>query len=114
MDTRLRALAVVVGLSLMSVPVLAASPQVQAAVKAIQTVGTDAQRLKTYCELVNIEEENAEKAVPSVQVRMDKLLDELGADFKAAWAIAQTIDPASEDGKVLLAALDQLSDKCSD
>jgi hypothetical protein len=100
-------------MSLMSVPVLAVSLQVQAAVKAIESVGTDAQRLKTYCELVNIEEENAEKAAPSVQVRMNKFLDELGAHFQAAWAIAQTIDPASEDGKVLLAALDRLSDKCS-
>jgi hypothetical protein len=101
-------------MSLMSVPVLAVSLQVQAAVKAIESVGTDAQRLKTYCELVNIEEENAEKAAPSVQVRMNKFLDKLGADFKPAWAIAQTIDPASEDGKILLAALDRLSDKCSD
>jgi hypothetical protein len=43
---------------------------------------------------------------------MDKLLDELGADFKAAWETAENIDPAADDGKVLSAALDQLSDKC--
>src|SRR5262249_14962392 len=110
----MRAIAVPIALSLMTVPTLAASPQVQAAVEAIQTVGTDASRLKTYCELANIEEENAEKAAPSLKVRMDKLLDELGADFKTAWATAETIDPASEDGKVLLAALDRLSDRCSD
>jgi hypothetical protein len=49
----MRALAVLITLLLMTIPTLAASLQVQAAVKAIQTVGTDAQRLKTYCELVN-------------------------------------------------------------
>jgi hypothetical protein len=36
---------------------------------------------------------------------MDKLLDELGADFKAAWETAGSIDPTSDDGKVLDAAL---------
>ena len=32
---------------------------------------------------------------------MDKLLDQLGADFKAAWNAAEDIDDNSPDGKVL-------------
>jgi hypothetical protein len=40
---------------------------------------------------------------------MDKLLDELGADLGDS---IDDIDPASDDGKVLNAALDQLSVKC--
>ena len=63
---------------------------------------------------MHIEEENAEKADPAVEAKMDKLFDELGADFKAAWKSVEDIDPASEDGKVLNAALDRLLDKCSD
>jgi hypothetical protein len=43
---------------------------------------------------------------------MDKLLDQLGADFKTAWDTAETINEASEDGKVLNAALDRLEDRC--
>jgi hypothetical protein len=43
---------------------------------------------------------------------MDKLLDELGAEFKTAWDNVEDIDPASDDGKVLNAALDRLSDGC--
>ena len=108
----MRALAVLIALSLMTIPMLAASPQVEAAVKAIQAVGTDASRLQIFCELMKIDEQNADKADPVLEVRMDKLLDQVGADFKAAWDTAETSDEASEDGKVLDAALNRLSDRC--
>jgi hypothetical protein len=109
----MRALAVLLGL-LMSIPVLAASPQIEAAIRVIQTVGTDANRLNPFCELMEVEEENPREVAPFLQTKIDKLLDELGADFKAAWKIIQVIDPASDDGKVLYAALDGLVDKCSE
>ena len=57
----MRALAVPIALSLMTIPALTASPRIEAAVKVFQTVGTDADRLKTYCELVKIEEQIAKK-----------------------------------------------------
>ena len=57
----MRALAVLIALSLMTIPALTASPQIEAAVKAFQTEGIDADRLKTYCELVKIEEQIAKK-----------------------------------------------------
>jgi hypothetical protein len=101
----MRALAAAIALLLMSVFALASSPEVEAALKVFQTVGTDANRLRAFCELMQTEEENAEKAGPFVEAKMDKLLDELGADFKAAWETAEDVDPASEDGKVLDAAL---------
>jgi len=43
---------------------------------------------------------------------VDETLDKLGADFKAAWETVEDIDPTSDDGKVLNAAVDRLSDKC--
>jgi hypothetical protein len=61
---------------------------------------------------MQIDEQNAKRSDPLLEDKMNKLLDELGADFKAAWETAEDIDPASDDGKVLNAALDQLSDKC--
>jgi hypothetical protein len=51
---------------------------------------------------MEIEEENQEKAAPSVEAKMDKLLDELGADFKAAWKSVEDVDPASDDGIFML------------
>jgi hypothetical protein len=109
----MRVLAVLVGL-LMSIPVLAASPPIEAAIRVIQTVGTDANRLKTFCELMKIDEQNEKRTSPSSEAQMDKLLKELGPDFEAAWELVEDTDPASEDGKVLSAALDRAADKCPD
>ena len=108
----MRALAAAISLSLLTIAALAASPQVEAALKAFQMTGTDANRLKTFCELMETDKQNAERPDPLLEAKIDKLLDELGADFKAAWEIVEDIDPASDDGKVLNAALDRLSDKC--
>jgi hypothetical protein len=118
--SRVRALVAVLGLSLLTIAALAApdrscaTPQVEAAVKAFQTLASDANRLKTFCELIEIEQENEEKAGPLLATKMDKMLDELGTDFKAAWKSVEDIDPASDDGKILYTALDRLLDKCSD
>jgi hypothetical protein len=75
-----------------------------------QSIGADANRLKAFCEVMQIEQEHSGRA--DLEAKMDKLLDELGADFKAAWEAAGSIDPTSDDGKLLDAAIDQLSDKC--
>jgi hypothetical protein len=108
----MRALTAAIALSLLTIAAFAASPEVESALKAFQTAGTDANRLKMFCELMQTDQQLAERADPLLEAKMDKLLDELGADFKAAWGTAEDIDPASDDGKVLSAALDQLSDKC--
>jgi hypothetical protein len=107
----MRVLTVLVGL-LMSIPVLAASPRIEAAIRVIQTVGTDENRLKTFCELMKIDEQNEHTPNPTLEASMDKLLDELGTDFKEAWDTAESMDPASEDGKALHGALDRLSERC--
>ena len=70
------------------------------------------QPVGALCELMQTDQQNAERADPLLEAKMDKLLDDLGADFKAAWETVEDIDPASDDGKVLNAALDRLSDKC--
>jgi hypothetical protein len=40
------------------------------------------------------------------------LIERLGPDFKTAWQLVESIDDESADGKVLNAAVDELSDKC--
>ena len=81
----MRALASAITLFLVTTPALAASPQVEAAVKVFQAVSADANRLKTFCEMMKIDEKMDEKETPALNAQMDKLLDQLGADFKAAW-----------------------------
>ena len=110
--TTIRAVAAAIALSLLTVAMVSASPQVEAALKAFQTIGADTSRLRAFCELMQVEEENAETT--SGKAKINRLLDELGPDFKSAWKTAEDIDPASDDGKVLFAALDRLFDKCSE
>jgi hypothetical protein len=108
----MRALLTATALALLIIAALAASPEVESALKVFQTIGADANRLKAFCEVMQTEQESSGRADPLLEAKMDKLLDELGADFKAAWETAGSIDPTSDGGKVLDAALDQLSDKC--
>ena len=57
----MRALAAAITLFLVTTPALAASPQVEAHVKVFQAVGADANRLKTFCEMMQIDEKMGEK-----------------------------------------------------
>jgi predicted HAD superfamily Cof-like phosphohydrolase len=108
----MRALAVPIALSLMILSASAASSQVEAAIKAFQSVESDANRMKTFCELMRIDEQNEKRTSPSLEAKMDQLLNELGADFETAWELVEDTDPASEDGKALHVALDGVADKC--
>ena len=101
-------------LLLISTPTIAASPKVEDAVKVLQAVGTDANKLKTFCELMDVDEKLGDKEDPVLEAQMDKLLDQLGADFKVAWDVIEDTDERSPDGRALNAALDQLEDKCPD
>ena len=94
----MRALAAAIALSLLTIGALAASPKVEAVLTVFQSVSTASDRLKTFCELMRLDEQNAEKPDPFLEAKMEPLLDELGPDFKAAWETAEGIDPASDDG----------------
>jgi hypothetical protein len=108
----MRALAAATALFLIATPALAASPQVEAAVKVFQAVAADANKLKTFCEMLKIDEQMGDKDDPALIAQIDKLIDQLGANFKVAWTAVEAIDENSPDGKVLKAAVDQLEDKC--
>jgi hypothetical protein len=61
------ALAAAITLFLVTTPALAASPQVEAHVKVFQAVGADANRLKTFCEMMQIDEKMGEKEDPALK-----------------------------------------------
>jgi hypothetical protein len=108
----MRALPAAMMLLLITTPTLATSPKVEGAVKVLQAVGADANRLKTFCELMDLDEKLGDKHDPVLEDQMAKLLDQLGADFKVAWDAVEGIDERSPDGRALNTALDQLEDKC--
>ena len=109
----MRALPVVTMLLLVATPTLSASPKVEDAIKVLQAVGTDANKLKAFCALMKLEEKLGGKEDPVLEGQVDKLLDQLGADFKAAWGTIEDTDEHSPDGRALSAAMDQLEAKCS-
>jgi hypothetical protein len=111
-ETTMRGLASAISLLVVTTPALGANPRVDAAVTVFQAVGTDANRLKTFCEMMKIDEKVGEKKAPALRAQIDKLLDQLGADFKDAWNAVEDIDENSSDGKALNSALDQLENKC--
>jgi hypothetical protein len=112
-ENKMRVLASAISVCLVIAPAVAASPRVDAAVTVFQAAGSDAKRLKTFCEMIQIDEKLAEKEAPALQAQLDKLLDQLGADFKDAWNAVEDIDENSADGKALSSAFDQLEKKCS-
>ena len=108
----MRALAAAIALFLITTPAPAASPQVEAAIKVLQAIAADAGKLKIFCEMSFLDEKMGDKDDPTIQAQIDKLANQLGADFIIAWAAIDAIDENSPDGKALSAALDQLEDKC--
>jgi len=108
----MRALAAAVALFLVATPATAAGPLVEAAVKVFQAVAADPAKLKTFCEMMKIEEQMSGKDDAALEAQFEKLLEQLGPEFKVAWAAMEAIDENSPDGKVLGAALDELDDKC--
>ena len=108
----MRALPAAMMLLLITTPTLAASPKVEGAIKVLQAVGADANKLKTFCELMDVDKKLGDKQDPVLEAQMNKLLDQLGAEFQGAWDVVEDTDERSPDGRALSAALDQLEDKC--
>jgi hypothetical protein len=113
----MRALAAAVALSLVTAPALAASPQVEAAIKALEAIGADAKRLDRFCKVMEVVE-GLQDRIDQLETEMANSLDQLlGADFKAAREAVRKIEEEAQesaDAKALNAAMDQLSDKCPD
>jgi hypothetical protein len=116
-DNTMRALAAAIALFLIATPAFAASPQVEAAIKVLQAVGSDPARLSKFCKVMQIVEEIQDR-IEQLEARIATSLDQaLGENFKAAREAVRKIEEDADelpDRKALDAALDELSDKCPD
>jgi hypothetical protein len=97
---------------LAAAPALAASPKIDAAVKAFRAVGSNPAKLKTFCEMTKAMDAAGDKPTPEADAKIDGLMKQLGADFETAWNAADGLDDNSADGKAYNAALDDLAGKC--
>jgi hypothetical protein len=94
-------------------PTLAASPQVEAAIKVFNAVAADAGKLKTFCEMSKVLEAAGDKEDPKVEAQVDGYIDQLGEDFATAWEAGQGLDENSPDGQAFNDAVEALEAKCT-
>jgi hypothetical protein len=96
-------------------PALAASANVESAVKTFEAVGNDPARLKTYCEmnkLMSAGDDEDESKAEALDKQMQGYMKQLGDDFEAAFEAGADLDPDTDDGKAYDAGLDALDAKC--
>jgi hypothetical protein len=103
--------AAVVGLGAYSV--MAASPKVEAALKAFKAVASDSGKLKTFCAMDSAMEAAAEKKDKAAATNAAATLKQLGADFETAWNAGEDLDEKSADGKAFYAGMADLIGKCA-
>jgi hypothetical protein len=108
----MRALIASLALGLIVAPALAASPKVEAAIKTYKAVGANPAKLKSFCDMTRIMQQIGDKEDAAAEAQIDRLMDQLGADFQTAWEAGDGVDENSPDGKALNAAMDELEDKC--
>lgn len=94
----------------------AASPRVEAAIKALAKLENDPVKFQAFCDLIkelgSAQDDDAKSE--ALDKRMDQLLRSIGPDVFFAWDLASEIDTQTEDGIALEAAVDALEDKCGD
>jgi hypothetical protein len=99
-------------LGLCAYAVLAASPQVEQAIKTFRTLGADSAKLDTFCTMIKALDAADEKEDDAEDAKVTALVKQLGPDFEAAWRTADDVEEDSEDGKALNAAIDEVMAKC--
>lgn len=104
--------AVAAALSLGATWVMAASPEIESAMKTLGTMANDPARLKLYCDLQNEIANMGEKEDPAAEDRIEAIIKQLGPDFEKAWTAADTLDDTSADAKEFYAFIDSIEAKC--
>jgi hypothetical protein len=94
-------------------PALAASPKIDAAVKAFKAVGADPAKQKIFCDMSKAMDEAGDKPSAAADAKINGYMKQLGSDFESAWGVADGLNENSADGKAYNNALDALAGKCS-
>ena len=111
----LRCVLILILLACMGVaPTRAATPAVDEAIKTLESLRSDATKLKAYCavfeEFVAAGDDEAKQT--AVEEKMTKLLNSFGPQYQRFWQVYQETDPSSDDGQSLDAAFLKLDEKC--
>lgn len=97
-------------------PAFALDAKVDAALKTFAAVEADAAKVKTYCAMSKTMASASDESDSAKNEAFDKeiqgFMATLGADFQKAWDLGADLNPESEDGKAMNAALEKLEGKC--
>jgi hypothetical protein len=91
---------------------LAASPNIEAAIKTFKATATDTGKLKIFCEMQKAMDDAGEKESAATDAKIDGYMKQLGSEFQTAWNTGDNLDENSADAKALYTAIDELSAKC--
>mgnify|MGYP001409659388 CR=1 FL=1 len=93
----------------------AASPEIQAAITALEKIPADTAKFTSYCnllgEMASLPDDNSAK-YEALESQLDKIIDSYGSDVSNAWDTLSEVDPDSEDGKAAAAAFETMEAKC--
>jgi hypothetical protein len=92
--------------------VLAASPEVESAIKAFKAVSGDPGKVQAFCTMTKTLDSLGDNDDEAAEAKVNDLMKQLGPDFEAAWKTAENVEEDSDDGKALNAALDEAVAKC--
>ncbi len=96
-------------------PVAAASPEVQAAITALEKIPADTAKFTSYCNLLGEMAslpDDASAKYEALEGQLDKIIESYGEDVSNAWDDLSEVDPASDDGKAAAAAFETMEAKC--
>jgi hypothetical protein len=108
----MRVVAVGIVVALAASPSFAANAKIDAAVKTLQSVGSDPGKVKIFCEMQKAMDAAGEKDDPASDAKIDGYMQQLGKEFQTAWNAGEGVAENSPDAKALDAALDGLASKC--
>jgi len=93
----------------------AASPQVEAAIKALARLPADTAKFANYCkvlgELEVVPDTDAAK-IEALEGQLEDAIESYGPDVVQAWALAAETDPDTDDGKAFAVAFEAMEGKC--
>jgi hypothetical protein len=110
-------LALTAGSFMLARPAVAASANVEAAIKSLAKIEADPTKFQAFCKFMkdmdDVPEGDTAKA-EALETQLDALLKSMGADVAQAWDLGDDLDPQSEDGKAYDLAMEAIEEKCPD
>ena len=102
---------------LTTLPARAATPEVEAAITALQKIESDPAKFQTFCrlakELAGIGEQDVAQN-EALDKQLEDLLRSIGSDVLHAWDIGSDLNPHTPDGEAFENAINAIEEKCGD